>query len=184
MEKNVLKLKVPAKAFMAEILKELLLCAVVLCFSLIGANLKQNIFSKHKIETILFSIFDVPMKEVVIVLIINIIFLILAVCIIRFLYRCVSMFYKYNTNTIIYPNEFRFRVQSLKFPFTRLVEEGTINQVIEVDITQNLVQKLLCCGNLDIEYLVYSKTGARVKNLYIYCVDSPEKEKLKLLAMK
>lgn len=67
------------------------------------------------------------------------------------------------------------------FPFQRIEDENLFHQIIQVRIDQNLLDRLMNCGNLYIEYLVLSKLDSQLRVMEVPFITDPERIKRKLL---
>lgn len=170
---DTLSFKPSPKVLIAELLKELLLVFICLILLYYGIKYKRQVLNFYGINTILFSLFDIPLKKLAYVFIVDLLYIFFFLSILKLLYKCIKGVYESNVIIEINLAKANYKIERLNFPLSKEIEEGTINQIISVDICQNFIERLLNCGHIYVEYLVFSKTGARAKTLCVPNVESP-----------
>jgi len=170
MDKQPIVLKTSFKGILGILLKKLVITLIALVACIAANKLKLFVEDKYNITD---SIFKTDILGTVAIIAVYIVLLILLLFLLIAVYRFFEVFYEMGRNTHIdFINE-SIKVKKYDFPFDREIIERRFNRIVGVEISQKSLERILDCGTLYVEYLVFSKNDSKLRGIEIPFIDNP-----------
>lgn len=174
MENNSMVIRGSFRGILGDLLKKIiiLICTTLVYF--ISNNVENQYYKEYNIDS--FISFVIELQHPYIMAILSFIFILYIILLLIFLstlYKTIILLYETLKTTVIDFQSGKITVSYYTFPFNKEVQEHKFNEIININISQNLFQRLFQTGNLYIEYLTYSKLDSQLRTINITYVVQP-----------
>jgi hypothetical protein len=182
MEKNTLVIRGSFRGIAAELIKRLIIFICTIIIYQISNSIKNKFFTEYNINSFTGFVMEFDHAKVIIIISsIYLLFVILLFIALATIYKIINILYEtLSVVTFDFPGG-KVTEVTYSFPFIKKVDENKFDEVINVNISQGLMNQLFSSGNMYVEYLTCSKVDSQLRNLEISNVVHPFKTKLKMM---
>ncbi len=184
MDKNYIVIKGSFKGIIGKLSKRIGILILFFILAAAGSQIKSSALLNAGVKSIkdfdLSKMMDKPFQSVIIVSV-YILYAILIILSIPLIYRIISLFYEVYKKVVIDYSKGSIVTESYFFPFQKITEENKFDDIIEVEVYQNVLDKLFVTGNLYIEYVACNKVDSKLKYVEIKYVLDPFSHKGNLI---
>jgi hypothetical protein len=174
LDKNLVTIRGSFRGIAGDFLKNILILTFTIFVYVICSDIKGQYYTEYNIES--FWKFVTELQHPDVMAIISLIFISYAVLLwvsLRSAFKIIVLLYETLKTTVIDFNNGKIITTSYSFPFSKEVDENKFNEIININITQDLLQRLFNTGDVTIEYLTYSKVDSQLRNLEVTYVVKP-----------